>query len=115
MYLEMSNKTDASIKGPMTTPDEPASPRSVAVTLRSIFDLYANMRPARTLPNVPSLKPGIDMVIVRENTEGLYSGKEFEVTPGVGVAMRIITKTASDRVARVVLDLAMKRINRLTV
>src|SRR5881628_3754820 len=112
--VELIRKTEACLKGPMTTPEEPGSPRSVAVTLRSIFDLYANMRPARTLPNVPSLKPGIDMVIVRENTEGLYSGKEFEVTPGVGVAMRIITKTASERVARFALDLAMKRRKRLT-
>src|SRR5881628_321671 len=112
--IELIRKTEACLKGPMTTPEEPGSPRSVAVTLRTIFDLYANVRPARTLPNVPSLKPGIDMVIVRENTEGLYSGKEFEVTPGVGVAMRIITKTASERVARFALDLAMKRRKRLT-
>jgi len=112
--VELIRKTEACLKGPMTTPEEPGSPRSVAVTLRSIFDLYANVRPARTLPNVPSLKPGIDMIIVRENTEGLYSGKEFEVTPGVGVAMRIITKTASERVARFALDLAMKRRKRLT-
>ena len=112
--IELIRKTEACLKGPMTTPEEPGSPRSVAVTLRSIFDLYANVRPARTLPNVPSLKPGIDMIIVRENTEGLYSGKEFEVTPGVGVAMRIITKTASERVARFALDLAMKRRKRLT-
>ncbi|HEX9612327.1 MAG TPA: isocitrate/isopropylmalate family dehydrogenase, partial [Candidatus Bathyarchaeia archaeon] len=52
--VEMIKKTDACLKGPMTTPEEPGSPRSVAVTLRSMFDLYANMRPARTLPNVPS-------------------------------------------------------------
>ncbi|HZD13187.1 MAG TPA: isocitrate/isopropylmalate dehydrogenase family protein [Candidatus Binatus sp.] len=112
--VELIKKTEACLKGPMTTPEEPGSPRSVAVTLRSIFDLYANMRPARTLPNVESLKPGIDMVIVRENTEGLYAGKEFEVTPGVGVAMRIITKAASERVTRFALDLAMKRRKRLT-
>src|SRR6059036_997755 len=107
--IELIRKTEACLKGPMTTPEEPGSPRSVAVTLRSIFDLYANVRPARTLPNVPSLKPGIDMVIVRENTEGLYSGKEFEVTPGVGVAMKIITRAASERIAKFALDLAMKR------
>src|SRR6059036_711153 len=112
--VEMLKGTAACLKGPMTTPEEPGSPRSVAVTLRSIFDLYANVRPARTLPNVSSLKPVIDMIVVRENTEGLYSGKEFEVTPDAGVAMRIITKTASERVARFALDLAMKRRKRLT-
>ncbi len=112
--LEMLKKTEACLKGPMTTPEEPGSPRSVAVTLRSIFDLYANVRPARTLPNVSSLKPGIDMIIVRENTEGLYAGKEFEAAPGVGIAMRIITKAASERVGKFALELASSRRNRLT-
>jgi isopropylmalate/isohomocitrate dehydrogenase-like protein len=112
--VEMLKSTAACLKGPMTTPEEPGSPRSVAVTLRSIFDLYANVRPARSLPNVTSLKPNIDMVIVRENTEGLYSGKEFEAAPGVGVAMRIITRAASERVAKFSLELAMKRRKKLT-
>ncbi len=111
--VEMIKKTSACLKGPMTTPEEPGSPRSVAVTLRSIFNLYANVRPAKTLPNVPALKPNIDMVVVRENTEGLYSGKEFEVTPGVGVAMKIITKAASERIARFAFELAKKRRKKL--
>ncbi len=112
--IEMLRDTSACLKGPMTTPEEPGSPRSVAVTLRSIFDLYANVRPARSLPNVVSLKPNIDMIIVRENTEGLYAGKEFEAAPGVGVAMRIVTRAASERVAKFALELAMKRRKRLT-
>ncbi len=112
--VEMLRMTSACLKGPMTTPEEPGSPRSVAVTLRSIFDLYANVRPARTLPNVAALKPNIDFIVVRENTEGLYSGKEFEAAPGVGVAMRVITKAASERVAKFSLDLTMKRRKRLT-
>lgn len=111
--IEMLKTTAACIKGPMTTPEEPGSPRSVAVTLRSIFDLYANMRPARTLPNVPSLKPNIDMIIVRENTEDLYSGKEFQIAPGIGVAMKINTKTASERIAKFAFDLAKKRRKKL--
>ena len=111
--LDMIKKTQACLKGPMTTPEEPGSPRSVAVTLRSIFGLYANVRPARTLPSVPSVKPNIDMIVVRENTEGLYSGKEFEVTPGVGVAMKIITRAASERIARFAFDLAKKRRKKL--
>jgi len=112
--VEMLKGTEACLKGPMTTPEEPGSPRSVAVTLRSIFDLYANVRPARSLPNVTSLKPGIDMIVVRENTEGLYAGKEFEAAPGVGVAMRIITKAASERIARFGLELAQSRRRKLT-
>ncbi|HZY95247.1 MAG TPA: isocitrate/isopropylmalate dehydrogenase family protein [Candidatus Bathyarchaeia archaeon] len=112
--LEMLKTTEACLKGPMTTPEEKGSPRSVAVTLRTIFGLYANVRPARTLPNIPSLKPNIDMIVVRENTEGLYSGKEFEVAPGVGVAMKIITRTASERIARFAFKLAMTRRKKLT-
>jgi len=111
--VEMIKKTNACLKGPMTTPEEPGSPRSVAVTLRSMFDLYANMRPARTLPNVPSLKPNIDMIVVRENTEDLYVGKEFEVVPGVGVAIKINTTKASERIAKFAFDLAMKRRKKL--
>src|SRR5467141_4850629 len=111
--IELIRKTEACLKGPMTTPEEPGSPRSVAVTLRSMFDLYANMRPARTLPNVPSLKPNIDMIIVRENTEGLYSGKEFEVAPGIGIAIKINTTRASERIAKFAFDLAMKRRKKL--
>ncbi len=112
--VDMLKGTTACLKGPMTTPEEPGSPRSVAVTLRTIFDLYANVRPARSLPNVTSLKPAIDMIVVRENTEGLYAGKEFEAAPGVGIAMRIITKTASERVVKFALELASNRRNRLT-
>src|SRR5438270_1619648 len=107
--VDMIKKTDACLKGPMTTPEEPGSPRSVAVTLRSMFDLYANMRPARTLPNVPSLKANIDMIVVRENTEDLYVGKEFEVAPGIGVAMKINTTRASERIAKFAFDLTTKR------
>jgi isocitrate dehydrogenase (NAD+) len=111
--VEMIKRTEACLKGPMTTPEEPGSPRSVAVTLRSMFDLYANMRPARTLPNVPSLKPNIDMVVVRENTEDLYVGKEFQVAPGIGIAIKINTRTASERIARFAFDLAKKRRKKL--
>lgn len=111
--VEMIKKTDACLKGPMTTPEEPGSPRSVAVTLRSMFDLYANMRPARTLPNVPSLKPNIDMIVVRENTEDLYVGKEFEVAPGIGIAIKINTTRASERIAKFAFDIAMKRRKKL--
>ncbi len=111
--VEMIKRTEACLKGPMTTPEEPGSPRSVAVTLRSMFDLYANMRPARSLPNVPSLKPNIDMVVVRENTEDLYVGKEFQVAPGIGIAIKINTRTASERIAKFAFDLAVKRRKKL--
>ena len=112
--VQMIKQTEACLKGPMTTPEEPGSPRSVAVTLRAMFDLYANVRPARTLPNVPSLKPNIDMIVVRENTEDLYVGKEFEVAPGIGIAIKINTRTASERIAKFSFELAIKRRKKLT-
>jgi len=80
-----------------------------------MFDLYANIRPCKTLPNVPSLKPDIDLMVFRENTEGLYIGREFEVAQGLGVAFRVITERASKRIARLAFGVAANRRKRLTV
>jgi isopropylmalate/isohomocitrate dehydrogenase-like protein len=112
--ITMLKKTDACLKGPMTTPEEPGAPVSAAVQIRKTFNLYANVRPCRTYPNVEALKPDIDLVVVRENTEGMYSGVEYEVSPGIGVAMRIITKEASLHVAEYAFKLAEKRRKHLT-
>jgi len=112
--LDILRRTDVCLKGPMTTPEEPGAPPSAAVTIRKIFNLYANVRPCKSLPGVPSLKPNIDMVIVRENTEGLYYGKEFEVSRGMGVALRVITEKASLRVAELAFKLAEERRRILT-
>jgi isopropylmalate/isohomocitrate dehydrogenase-like protein len=112
--IEMIKKTDACLQGPMTTLEEPGAPVSVAVTLRRMFNLYANIRPCKSFPNVESLKPDIDLVVVRENTEGLYSGHEALIAPGVGVAFRIITTEASTRVAEYAFKLAMQRKKHLT-
>ena len=107
--VEILKGTHACLKGPMTTPEEPGAPPSVAVTLRKMFNLYANVRPCKSLPGVWSLKPNVDLVIVRENTEGLYSGLEYEVSPGRGVALRVVTREASERVARLAFRLAERR------
>ncbi|MEM2110751.1 MAG: isocitrate/isopropylmalate dehydrogenase family protein [Candidatus Bathyarchaeia archaeon] len=107
--LEMLKQTDACLKGPMTTPEEPDAPPSAAVTIRKTFDLYGNVRPCKSLPVVQSLKPNIDLVILRENTEGLYFGEEFEVSKGKGVAIRVVTQRASERIARLAFKIAMKR------
>jgi len=112
--IALLKESQACFKGPMTTPEEPGSPVSAAVKIRKMFNLYANVRPCRSLPGVASLRPNIDLVVVRENTEGLYSGAEFEVAPGVGIAMRIITKEASMRIAEFAFKLAAKRRKRLT-
>ena len=112
--VALIKRTHACLKGPMTTPETPGAPVSVAVTLRRMFNLYANVRPCRSFPSVEALKPNIDLVVVRENTEGLYSGSEFELSPGVGVALRIITKEASTRIAEFAFKLAAKRKKHLT-
>jgi len=112
--VALIKRTHACLKGPMTTPETPGAPVSVAVTLRRMFNLYANVRPCRSFPSVEALKPNIDLVVVRENTEGLYSGAEFELSPGVGVALRIITKEASLRIAEFAFKLAAKRKKHLT-
>jgi len=112
--IALLKQTHACLKGPMTTPETPGAPVSAAVKIRKMFNLYANVRPCRTYPNVEALKPDIDLVVVRENTEGMYSGVEYEVSPGVAVAMRIVTREASALVAEYAFKLAEKRRKHLT-
>ncbi len=112
--LEMLRQTDACLKGPMTTPEEAGAPPSAAVTMRKTFELYANVRPCKTLPAVPSLKPDVDFIVLRENTEGLYSGREFEVSSGQGIALRIVTQKASEKIARLAFNLALSRKRHVT-
>jgi isopropylmalate/isohomocitrate dehydrogenase-like protein len=111
---EILKKCDCCLKGPVTTPEEPGSPKSAVVQIRMMFDLYANLRPVKILPNVPSLKPNIDLLIVRENTEGLYSGTEFMTGVDAAVAVRLITRPACERIARYAFNMAMKRRKQLT-
>ncbi len=106
-------KTNTCLKGPMTTLSDPKAPPSVAVTIRRLFNLYANVRPCKSLPNSHSLKPNIDLVIVRENTEGLYSGVERKTKQGA-IAYRIITRKACDRIAKFAFKLAQERRRHLT-
>ena len=111
--VELLRGTDACLKGPMTTPEEAGAPVSAAVKIRKIFGLYANVRPCRTFPSVESLKPDLDFIVVRENTEGMYSGVEFCLAPGVAVALRIITTEASLKVVEHAFKLAQKRKKKL--
>jgi 3-isopropylmalate dehydrogenase len=101
--LKTIRESVACLKGPVG-----ATAADVIVRLRQMFDTYANIRPAKSLPNVPSLKPGIDMVIVRENTEDLYKGQEFEFPGGV-TALRTITRRACERIADHAFKLAEER------
>src|SRR5215471_9026731 len=91
--------THVALKGPVTTPIGGGF-ASINVTLRQKFELYANFRPIRNLPHIPTRYPEVDLIIVRENTESLYSGLEHEVVPGVVESLKIITEKASTRIAR---------------
>lgn len=93
------------LKGPITTPIGTGF-RSVNVQLRQRLDLFANVRLARTLPAVPTRFESVDLVLIRENTEGLYSGLEHVVVPGVVESVKIVTERASERIARVAFALA---------
>ncbi len=103
--LESIRRHKVALKGPVTTPVGKGF-SSVNVQLRQELNLYANLRPARTLPGLPTKFPGVDLVIVRENTEGLYRGLEHEVVPGVVESLKIITAEASTRIARFAFDYA---------
>lgn len=97
--LESIKRNKVALKGPITTPIGKGF-TSVNVGLRKALDLYANLRPVRALPNVPCRYPELDLVVVRENTESLYSGIEHVVVPGVVESLKIITEKASTRIAR---------------
>jgi isocitrate dehydrogenase (NAD+) len=87
------------LKGPVTTPIGGGFP-SINVALRKKFELFCNFRPIYNLPGIPTRYPGVDLIIVRENTESLYAGIEHEVVPGVVESLKIITEKASTRIAR---------------
>jgi isocitrate dehydrogenase (NAD+) len=100
-------RTRVGLKGPVTTPIGGGF-ASINVELRKRFELYANFRPIRNLPHIPTRYPDVDLIIVRENTEGLYSGIEHEVVPGVVESLKIITEKASNRIARFAFEYARK-------
>ena len=95
------------LKGPVTTPIGGGF-ASINVTLRKQFELYANFRPIRNLPGTQTRYPGVDLVIVRENTEDLYVGLEHEVVPGVVESLKIVTEKASTRIAKFAFEYARK-------
>jgi isocitrate dehydrogenase (NAD+) len=103
--LDSIKKNKVALKGPVTTPIGKGF-RSVNVTLRQALNLYANVRPVANFPNVPSRYEGIDAVIVRENTEDLYAGIEHMVGADAAESIKIITRSASTRIARYAFELA---------
>ncbi len=105
--LDSIRRNKIALKGPVTTPVGGGF-TSVNVRLRKALDLYANLRPVWNIPSVTSKYEGIDLVIVRENTEDLYSGLEHEVVPGVVESLKIITREASTRIARFAFEYSRK-------
>jgi isocitrate dehydrogenase (NAD+) len=101
--VESIRRNGVALKGPVTTPVGKGF-QSINVRLRHKLDLYANLRPARTLESIPSRYEGVDLVVVRENTEGLYRGLEHEVVPGVVESLKVVTEKASIRIARFAFD-----------
>jgi isocitrate dehydrogenase (NAD+) len=103
--LESIRRNKVALKGPVATPVGGGF-TSVNVGLRKALELFANLRPVKSLPGVHSRYQDVDLIIVRENTEDLYAGLEHEVVPGVVESLKIITETSSARIARFALDYA---------
>jgi isocitrate dehydrogenase (NAD+) len=104
--LESVRKNKVALKGPITTPVGSGF-RSVNVALRKALDLYANIRPARTMEGTLVCHQGLDLVVVRENTEGLYAGIEHDVIPDEAAeSIRVITRRASERIVRFAFEYA---------
>ncbi len=96
--IDSIKKNKIALKGPVGTPIGEGF-KSISVALRKRLELYANLRPVKSLPGVNARYQDIDLIVVRENTEGLYSGIEHEVVPGVVESLKIITEKASTRIA----------------
>jgi len=111
--LESIKRNRVALKGPLTTPIGTGF-RSINVALRQELNLYANIRPARSLPGISSRYEHVNLIVVRENTEDLYAGIEHRVGKNAAESIKIITREASERVARHAFEMA-KRENRKKV
>lgn len=105
--IEAIRQTKVALKGPITTPIASGF-RSVNVALRKALNLYANIRPAKYMPGVKSRFPETDIVVIRENTEDLYSGVEYFMNPETAISLKIITREASERIVRFAFEYAQK-------
>ncbi len=101
--------SDCCLKGPTTSYPVPGTPRSVAVSIRQKFNLYANVRPVKTFPGMVGPLGEVDFVVVREATEGLYAGIEHRLSDDVAIAIRLITRAKSTKVTRFAFEEARRR------
>src|ERR1019366_10436958 len=106
--LTSIQRTKVALKGPVTTPVGKGF-KSVNVQLRQKLNLYAAIRPVRNLPGIKTRFENVDMVIVRENTEGLYSGIENEIVPGVVTSLKVASQAACTRISRYAFRYATRR------
>jgi isocitrate dehydrogenase (NAD+) len=106
--LDSISRNRVALKGPLTTPIGEGFP-SINVALRKALNLYANIRPVHNIPGVETRYKDVDLIVVRENTEDLYSGIEHVVVPGVVESLKIITEVASTRIARYAFDLSRRQ------
>jgi len=107
------NRNKIGLKGPLMTPVGKGH-RSLNLAIRKTFSLYANVRPCKSFEGYPTRFKNVDLVTIRENTEGEYSGIEHEIVPGVAQSIKLITKNASDRIANFAFNYAREN-NRSTV
>ncbi len=105
--IDSVRKNGVALKAPVTTPIGKGF-RSVNVRLRKALDLYANLRPCKNLPNIKTRYDGVNVVIVRENTEDLYAGIERQVDENTAESIKVITREASERIAKFAFDYALK-------
>ena len=106
LYASLES-TRVGLKGPVTTPIGGGF-TSINVTLRKKFDLFSNFRPIKNLPGLKTNYPGVNLIIVRENTEDLYAGIEYMAAPGVAQSIKVITEKGSTRIAKFAFDYAAK-------
>ena len=110
--LQNIRKNRLGLKGPLMTPKGRGF-SSANVSLRKALELYVGLRPVRTLPGIKTPYDNVDLVVLRENTEGLYSGIEHEVTPGTVLTLKVSTRRAGERIARWAFEYARNKGRRL--
>lgn len=106
---DVLESSDACLKGPTTTELGPGTPKSVAVSIRQKFDLFANVRPIKSFKGFRGPLGPVDMLFVREGTEGLYSGIEFKLGEDAAAAVRKITRNSSEKVCKFAFEMALER------
>ncbi len=113
--LEKIKQSDCLLKGPTTSLEGEGTELGVPVKIRKYFDLYANLRPLKNFPRVKSIFNGVDLLVVRENTEGMYSGLEYKLSEGVNVGIRVATKRSAERIIKAAFEQARERKKKVTL